>query len=83
MRKGRKSVFFGLQRVAVVHAIISASAARTERDFSWAGIVASAKRNSLSPEALEWLVLMKRNQDFLPTSAEMAAEYMQIYHSRK
>ena len=68
--------------VAVVHAIIAASAARTERDFSWAGIGATARRNGLQPEALEWLVLMKRNQDFLPTSEEMAEEYMKQYHHK-
>ena len=66
-----------------MHAIISASAVHTERDFSWAGIVAIAKRSGLAPEALEWLVLMKRNETFLPTSQEMADEYMRLYHPHK
>ena len=59
-RAGSALSAVGLQRVAVSHHVVHASAARTERNFSWAGIVATAKRNRLSPQALEWLVLKRK-----------------------
>ena len=33
----------------------------------------------LSPQALEWLVFLKRNSRFAPTKEEMAAGYMRRY----
>ena len=63
-------------RVAVSHLVVHASSARTERNFSWAGIVATARRNRLSPQALGWLVSLKRNARFLPTHEQMATEYL-------
>ena len=82
-RAGSALSAVGLQRVAVSHHVVHASAARTERNFSWAGIVATAKRNRLSPQALEWLGFLKRNSQFLPTQEEMAAEYLRRYRKKR
>ena len=83
MDRQRQNVFRGLQRVAVLHLVVHASAARTERNFSWAGIVATARRNCPSPEALEWLVFLKRNSRFLPTKEEMTAEYLRRHRKKR
>ena len=82
MERNRDKLLGGLQRVAVTHLVVHASSARSERNFSWAGIVATARRNRLSPTALGWLVFMKRNSRFLLTNEEVAAEYLRRYRKK-
>ena len=53
-----------------------------QHGFSWASIVATARRNRLTPEILGWLVFLKRNARFMPTDEEMAAEYLRRYRVR-
>ena len=43
----------------------------------------TARRNRLSPEALGWLVFLKRNARFMPTNQEMATEYLRRYRKKK
>merc|ERR1712025_1169865 len=82
MKPGRQNLYKGLQRVAVSYLVVHASSARTERNLSWAGIVATSRRNRLSPEALGWLVFLKRNSRFMPTKEEMATEYLRRHRKR-
>lgn len=77
------NIYRGLMRVAIVNLIVHASAARPERTFSWAGIVAVAKRARLNPNSLKLLVYLKRNSKYMPSAQEMAAEYLRVYRKRK
>lgn len=77
------NLYRGLMRVAIVNLIVHASATRPERTFSWAGIVAVAKRARLSPSSLKWLVYLKRNSKYMPSATEMADEYLRVYRKSK
>jgi hypothetical protein len=60
-----ESVFPALSRLARIYLSIPASQATTERSFSTANIICSDLRTSLSPENLEILTMLKKNNHLL------------------
>ena len=79
----RSKVTVALRVVAISHLIVHASAARTERTFSWAGIIATARRFRLSDTMLSYMVFCKRNEKFLPSNAEVVDAYKALYPDRR
>lgn len=72
----RAASYQGFMRVAITYLIVHATAARAERTFSWAGIVATAKRANMKPTTPSRRVFLRRNKKYRPTSKQMKAEYL-------
>lgn len=71
MSPSRQATYRGLRIVACTYLIVDATAARSERTFSWSGIVDVAKRANLKSENLCDMIYCKRNAHYAPTRDEI------------
>lgn len=77
-----KNRYRGLRKVAMSYLVVHATAARNERNFSWAGIVAVAKRARLTSTMLSTLVFLKCNHKYWPSQQEIIDEYKRLHAKR-
>jgi hypothetical protein len=81
---GRMELEFPIaHRVARASYSVMATEANSERAFSAAGFTLSDYRTSLSTEHMQWLMMIERNQEFLPSAHEVKAAYIQQHGQSK